>query len=83
MGLDETLDSLITTAQPCCPVRRLMDSLPADTVEKLESVFSSGVSTTKIHSVLRMEGYAIGRDTLSYHRSGKCRCFAQKKDGGK
>ena len=83
MSLDETLDSLIVTARPSCPVQQLMDSLPEETNTRLQAVFASSVSTSKIHAALGMEGYAIGRDTIGNHRHGRCRCFSQKKDSGK
>jgi hypothetical protein len=75
MALKDRLGSLEATS----PIRRcsfaeFIMTLDADDAAALTNILSSRVPTRKIHTELQEEGYRIGRDSISNHRNGWCRC---------
>lgn len=75
--LDEVLDLLEAEAAGVvrpCPVAALLAGLPTETANRLARVLDGKQSTRKIHAQLSAAGIKVGRDSLSAHRSGYCRC---------
>ena len=60
-------------ARPC-PMALLIAQLDPTDGEALQSALDSRLTTRVIHTELQAEGYRIGRDTVSNHRNGWCRC---------
>ena len=77
--MGELADRLKTVSKKAlapCPVGKLLDSLDAETKVALESALASRATTRSIHRELTSSGIQIGRDTLTTHRDGWCRCRA-------
>ncbi len=72
--LKERLESLLEKKGKPCPVIQLMTDWDKETKDAFNKVLSSKAKTVDIHRELVASGYRIGRDTLSYHRNGFCRC---------
>ena len=74
--LKTRLEALMDKKPKPCPVIQMMDEWDGETRDAFNSVLASKAKTTDIHRELAAAGYRIGRDTLSYHRNGFCRCGA-------
>ena len=75
MALKDRLSSL-EVASPIrpCSFAEFISTLDADDAAALTNILSSRVTTRKIHTELQEEGYRVGRDSISNHRNGWCRC---------
>lgn len=58
-----------------CAVAKMMTELPEE-IQNLVNrlLINKEISTRKIHLALTNAGAAVGRDSLSDHRTGRCRC---------
>lgn len=74
--LSERLNAIVKTKQ--CPVSRLMDTLPQNDAEALETALNGRLSIREIHTALQQEGFRIARESLSHHRNGYCLCRSTK-----
>jgi hypothetical protein len=77
MGLDDRLNALVAEATvDKCPMQRLLDTLPEQTVNLLVDLLADPkMPTQRIHGAMRSEGYSISRDSIVSHRQQRCRCF--------
>lgn len=77
--LADKLKSVGNFAATPCPVGKLLSDMDDDTRAAMQSALDSRAATRAIHNELISSGIRIGRDTLSAHRNGWCRCVAVKK----
>lgn len=76
--LADKLRSVGGFATTPCPVGKLLSEMDEDTRTAMESALQSRAATRAIHNELISSGIRIGRDTLSAHRNGWCRCAVVK-----
>lgn len=76
--LADRLKSVGKFAVAPCPVGKLLSEMDEDTRIAMQSALDSRAATRAIHNELISSGIRIGRDTLSAHRNGWCRCAAVK-----
>ena len=72
--LSERLQKISNGEVALCPMGRLINELDADTALALQTVLNGRAATRTIHNELVVAGIKIGRDSVSNHRNGWCRC---------
>jgi hypothetical protein len=57
-----------------CPVKRVLDSMDAETAELLKRLLDGRASIRQIHLELKGAGFKIARESLTAHRNAWCAC---------
>ena len=72
--LSERLKTISSGSKTPCPLGKILLDLDKETSEALQFALESRVATRIIHLELSGAGMKIGRDTITQHRNGWCRC---------
>lgn len=77
MALADRLAALEQTVNKGgCSFGKFLDTLPTDTRQVMDRLLATGISHQQLRAELAAEGHPFSRDTISYHRRGKCPCQA-------
>jgi len=75
MALKDRLTSLdVKSPSRPCSFAEFISSLDPEDAQAVRDILLTRVPTRKIHTELQEEGYRIGRDSITNHRNGWCRC---------
>jgi hypothetical protein len=59
-----------------CSIGTLLATLEGDELEAFRQMLASTAwNASMIYDAVRDEGHTIGRQSISRHRGGKCRCY--------
>ena len=77
MPLGKTLETLVAKQKqlsPYCTYQTLYNSLSDEDKKSLDAAWEIRLPISIIMRALRQEGYKIGKETITAHSKGQCKC---------